>query len=230
MEKLEAITSHSLKNIILESGATLVGFGDVSEGLAGELKHLSRAISIAVKHTQPEIIRTSRLIAYSNQLAAIDNTLEGIEKKVVCLLKGQGYKCLAIPPDSMRADRRFIAKLYPLFPHKTAATCSGLGWIGKSGLLVNEQYGPRLSWATVLTNAPLDESVEPCYKSKCGSCKNCVSICPVEAIEDRTWVRGFSKPGVDYGRCSEHLERNRKLFGKAICGLCIIVCPKGRDS
>ena len=72
MEKLEAITSHSLKKIILESGATLVGFGDVSEGLAGELKHLSRAISIAVKHTQSEIIRTPRVIAYSNQLAALD--------------------------------------------------------------------------------------------------------------------------------------------------------------
>ncbi|MFZ5650467.1 MAG: 4Fe-4S double cluster binding domain-containing protein [Bacillota bacterium] len=232
MEKVSArvITTESLKRRILEFGATLVGFGDVSVGLAPELKYLSRAISIAVRHHPVEIIKTPRVVAYSNQLTAIDKKLEEIQKTVVCLMREQGYKCLAIPPDSLRSDNRFIARLYPLFPHKTAATCSGLGWIGKSGLLVNEEYGPRLSWATVLTNAPLEVSQEPYYSSNCGSCKNCVKICPVKAIEDRLWVRGKSKHGINYDRCSQHLERNKKVLGKAVCGLCIIVCPKGRDN
>lgn len=232
MEKVSAriITAGSLKIKMLEMGATLVGFSDVSVGLAPELKYLFRAISVAIKHYPVEIIKTPRVVAYSNQLTVIDRKLEELQKNLVYMLKGQGYRCLAIPPDSLRADKRFIARLYPLFPHKTAATCSGLGWIGKSGLLVNEEYGPRLSWATVLTNAPLEVSQEPCYASKCGDCKNCVKICPVKAIEDRLWTRGISKPGVDYDRCSQHLERNRKILGKAVCGLCIIVCPKGRDN
>jgi epoxyqueuosine reductase QueG len=231
MEKaqLKALNAENLKNLILKAGATLVGFGDVSEGLAKELRHLPCAISIAFRHSPAEIIKRPRVVAYSHQLAVIDKKLEQIQKMVVSVLKSHGYRCLAIPPDSLRGDRRFIARLYPLFPHKTAATCSGLGWIGKSGLLVNELYGPRMSWATVLTNAPFETSDRPIYSSKCGECKNCVKICPVEAIEDREWTRGVRHSSVDYDLCSQHLQRNKMVFGKAICGLCIIVCSKGRN-
>lgn len=232
MEKvrLQALTADNLKGLILDAGATLAGIGDVSEGLAWELRHLSMAVSIAVRHYPVEIIKRPRVVAYSNQLEATDRKLEQIQKTVVAVLRGHGYKTLAIPPDSLRPDNRFIARLYPLFPHKTAATCSGLGWIGKSGLLVNERYGPRMSWATVLTNAPLEASARPIYAGRCGECANCVKICPVEAISDREWTRGKIHNSVDYSLCRQHLERNRVLFGKAICGLCIIVCSKGRDT
>jgi len=227
---LSAITTDYLKRTIIESGATLAGFGDVSAGLAPELRQLNNAISIALRHFTTEIIKAPRVIAYSNQLEAVDNRLEGIQKAVVYILRSYGYKCLAIPPDTLKADRRFISKLFPLFPHKTAATCSGLGWIGKNGLLINEQFGPRLSWATVLTNAPLKLAKKPYTYSRCENCNVCVKICPAGAVSDRLWIRGITEPGVDYDRCSEHLERNRKILGKAVCGLCIIVCPKGRDN
>ena len=71
-------------------------------------------------------------------------------------LRSRGYLNLVIPPDSDRRKDKLITKLYKLFCHKTAATCSGLGWVGKNGLVINRQYGSKLSWATVLTNAPLD--------------------------------------------------------------------------
>ncbi len=232
MEKVQpqALTNEAAEKMILRAGATLVGFGDIGEGLAEELKHMPCAISIAIKHSPVELVKRPRVIAYSHQLEAIDKRLEYIQKKVVSLLKGNGYKCLAIPPDSLRADKSFVSRLYPLFPHKTAATCAGLGWIGKSGLLVNERYGPRMSWATVLTSAPFKTSDRPIYCSRCGDCGNCVKICPVEAIDGGEWVRGASHASIDYRLCERHLERNRLVFGKAICGLCIIVCPKGRDA
>ncbi|MHB8917027.1 MAG: 4Fe-4S double cluster binding domain-containing protein [Desulfocucumaceae bacterium] len=233
-EKMEmvqprAITADELKSLIYNAGATLVGFGDVSEGLAGELSHLPTAISIAVRHCPAEIIGGPRVVAYSHQLEAVDSKLEQIQKTTVSLLRSSGYKCLAIPPDSLRQDKRFVARLYPLFPHKTAATCSGLGWIGKSGLLVNQLYGPRMSWATVLTNAPLETSARPIYNGRCGDCMNCVKICPVGAVSNREWTRGLMHSSVDYDLCRQHLERNRQVFGKAVCGLCIIVCSRGRD-
>ncbi|SFG24105.1 4Fe-4S dicluster domain-containing protein [Desulfotomaculum arcticum] len=227
---LRELTAENLKNLIIKLGGTLVGFGDVSVGLANELQHLSCAISIAIKHSPVEVIKTPKILAYSNQLIGVDKKLKLIQKTVVSILKSYGYKSLAIPPDSMRDDNRFIAKLYPLFPHKTAATCSGLGWVGKSGLLINEHYGPRLSWATVLTDAPLKVSDKPYLTSKCGNCKKCINICPVEAINDWKWVRGLIRPNLNYSLCREHLERNKQVLGKAICGLCIMVCPRGRDN
>lgn len=220
------ITSPGLKRIIISAGASLVDFGDVSPGLVMEMRHLTTAVSIAVRHHPVEIIKTQRVMAYSHQLYAVDKKLVQIQKLVVSLLKGSGYKYLAIPPDTMRSDGRLISKLYSLFPHKTAATCSGLGWIGKSGLLINKNFGPRLSWSTILTNAPLDTAV-PVNNSRCGSCKSCVNICPAGAIEDREWFLGTDKPTVDYKLCGEYLEKNRKALGKAICGLCIMICPRG---
>lgn len=226
--KYQLLSSEEFKNVIAKAGSSLVGFGDVSPGLAGELRHLSCAISIAVRHFPVEIIKAGGVNAYSHQVAAVDKKLEQIQKTAVSTLKSCGYRSLAIPPDSMRRDKRFVAKLFPLFPHKTAATCAGLGWIGKSGLLVNEQFGPRLSWATVLTNAPLQASAAPYYTGRCGSCKICIKICPAGAIEDREWVRGETGPSVDYSLCGEYIEKNRKILGKAVCGLCIMSCPKGR--
>ena len=72
----------------------------------------------------------------------------------------------------------FISKLYSLFNHKMAATSAGLGWIGKNGLLISTDYGPRLSLATVLTDAPLEPDA-PMEHSLCGECMLCMKHCPV---------------------------------------------------
>ncbi|MCG8401336.1 MAG: 4Fe-4S binding protein [Firmicutes bacterium] len=222
------VTSEYLKELAQELGATLIGFGDVSYKLAGELKHLSYAISIAISDSPVEVVKTPRFIAYSNQSVGLDVKLESIQKKLVFLLRSCGHKCLAIPPDSLRKDNRFIARLYSLFPHKTAATCSGLGWVGKSGLLINEQYGPRLSWATILTDMPPENIGRPYYASQCGGCSICVRACPVGAIENTDWIRGATKPVVNYLICSQNLQRNKQIIGKAICGLCVLACPVGQ--
>ncbi|MCS5696843.1 4Fe-4S double cluster binding domain-containing protein [Desulfofundulus thermocisternus] len=225
-----ALNSREIKKFLLEWGATLVGFGDVSRGLAGELRHLPVAISLAIRHPSPgrNLIHTTRGPIYSNRYQQVDLKLEQLQKRLVSLLKSHGFKCLAIPPDSHRHDTRFVARLYPLFPHKTAATCAGLGWIGKNGLLVNETYGPRLSWATVLTNAPLEVCTTPYVSGRCGKCRRCVEACPAGAIADREWVRDEGLvPHIDVEACRRQLERNRLLVGEDICGLCILACPRG---
>ena len=42
-----------------------------------------------------------------------------------------------------------------VFSNKLAAHLAGLGWIGKSCLLITPQVGPRVRWVSVLTEAPL---------------------------------------------------------------------------
>jgi epoxyqueuosine reductase QueG len=202
-----------IQKALLKSGADIVGFADVKNILKPEIEHLERAISIGVCKNLNE--NTVRL-------------LDCLKKKAVQILKKEGYKYLSIPADSDRVKDSFIAKLYPLFPHKIAATSAGLGWIGKNGLLINKEFGPRLSLATVLTDAPLETS-QPYKKSMCGECSLCVEYCPSEAVTGKEWSR--EKPYVELIRlqnCKDHKEGSRNFNGKPNCGFCITICPHGR--
>lgn len=226
---MKTIDSEELKAKIIGWGASLVGFGDVSTGLAPELQHMPNAIALAVRHPKYRgTYKCGSMTAYSNQYEEVDIVLETVQKKIVTLLKSQGWRTLAIPPDSAKVDGSFISKLYPLFPHKTAATCAGLGWIGKSGLLVNQQYGAKLSWATVLTDAPLETCRSPFTESKCGNCSRCVNACPASAIRNVNWQRGEkAELFIDVDACSNYMSYTVKVFQKYICGLCVLACPVG---
>jgi epoxyqueuosine reductase QueG len=226
---MKTINSDELKIKITGWGATLVGFGDVSTGLAPEFRHMPNAIAIAVKHPADRgTLQCGNITAYSNQHEDVDLVLASVQKKVTTLLKSQGWRTLAIPPDSAREDGTFVSRLYPLFPHKTAATCAGLGWIGKSGLLVTPIYGARLSWATVLTDAPLQVSRTPYVESQCGNCTKCVRACPVKAIRDIKWERGEkAETFIDVNACAEYMGYTVRFFQKYICGLCVLACPRG---
>lgn len=226
---MKTINTEELRAKVINWGATLVGFGDVSVGLAPELRHLPAAIALAVKHpVHRGTYKCGSLTAYSNQYEEVDGVLEAVQKKIVTLLKSHGWRTLAIPPDSAKINGTFVSRLYPLFPHKTAATCAGLGWIGKSGLLVNQMYGARLSWATVLTDAPIEVCATPYLEGKCGTCVRCVNACPASAIGSHNWKRGEkAETFINVSACADYLSYTAKVFQKYICGLCVLACPVG---
>jgi epoxyqueuosine reductase QueG len=62
-------------------------------------------------------------------------------------------------------------------PHKTIATRAGIGWIGKSALLVTGQLGSMIRLSSILTDAPLDTAT-PINESRCGKCMVCTNACP----------------------------------------------------
>lgn len=219
-----------IRSYLKSWGAEVVGFGDVREGLSWEMAHLPLAIALAVPHPPLEqcLVEKNGVLMYQSHHPEIDALLESIQGKLVRLLRSLGYRYLAIPPDSHRMSRRFIARLYPLFPHKTAATCAGLGWIGRNGLLINPDYGPRLSWATVLTDAPLEPAKAPVTQSACGSCRRCVRACPAGAIGGHTWCRtGENQPFINVEACRRQQEQNYARTGYYLCGLCVLGCPRG---
>lgn len=229
-EKHRVIDSEALQRKILAWGAGLAGFGDVSTGLAPEFIGIPTAISIAVGHPASGSRPGHQVdMFYNYRFDHIDRLLAQIQIKTVNHLKVRGWRCFAIPPDTHRTDHSFAARLFPLFAHKTAATCSGLGWIGKSGLLVTREYGPRVSWATVLTNAPLQVCTKPYIRGNCGKCTACVDNCPSGAIKGHNWVRSEEcRPLIDTEACQRQLEENYQRQGDYLCGQCMISCPLGR--
>jgi epoxyqueuosine reductase QueG len=203
-----------LRNELIAHGAHVVGFAGLQGHMSGEIAHLDKAVSIGVDRRLNEDTLT---------------ILMKLQKRTVRLLKSRGYRTLAIPPDSDRKKGTFISKLYSLFNHKMAATSAGLGWIGKNGLLISLDYGPRLSLATVLTDAPLGPDV-PMEHSLCGGCTLCAAYCPSKAITGAEWSR--SSPFVELvrlGACRSHKATKRATDGKPNCGLCINICPYGRE-
>jgi len=207
------MNSEALKRYLKKEGATLVGIGDVTEALSSEILHLNRGVAIAVNRSL-------------NQDTV--DMLSKLQRLAQGWLRSRGYLNLVIPPDSDRRKDKLITRLYKLFSHKTAATCSGLGWVGKNGLVINRRYGSKLSWATVLTNAPLDPD-EPVRESECGDCDLCVTHCPSGAIRGDHWsISEPRKKIVSYDKCSALKKKRQSLEGKPNCGFCVTVCPYSR--
>ncbi|MEW5921296.1 MAG: 4Fe-4S double cluster binding domain-containing protein [Bacillota bacterium] len=221
--------SESIKKRIKELGANEVGIGDVSVGIAPEFSHMPRAIALAIKHPHlPE--QENPTYPYIHFSLTIDRRLLEIQRVITGVIRRQGWRALPIPPDSCRHDSTFIARLFKLFPHKTAATCAGLGWVGKSGLLISKRFGPLLSWATILTNAPLQVEAKPVRQSFCGCCRRCVEACPAGAIEDKNWRYVSSyRTIINVERCVGELQKNKERYGVYACGICMLVCPQGRN-
>lgn len=225
------IFTNELKKFILNNGASIVGIADLT--VLNDYKHepevlrgFSRAISIGIGLTDEIINKITKgpTKAYAELYRTTNEKLNKIATQTVKQLERKSFKTLRIPASQTINHQ----KRYGKFPHKTAAILSGLGWIGKSALLISFDLGPRIRFATVLTNAPLiaDKAQET---SNCGSCKICVDACPAEAITGELWFFGDPRSKIfNAHACHKHLKIQEQRVGETICGICIAVCPFGK--
>ncbi|MDH5478508.1 MAG: hypothetical protein OEY50_09260 [Nitrospinota bacterium] len=232
--------SDELKSLLKKGGADLVGIGDITgieekEAISKEFHHYTRAVAIGMKlhkFKQPEkmngeLDEHSLMLAYMKENEDITVKLGGLLQEATKFLRKRKYRCMAIPPIAVAEERKFISALYNLFSHKMAVTMSGLGWVGKNGMVINGEYGPNLIWATILTDAKLTPSL-PQLESMCGECKLCVISCPVGAVLGINWSRARGKLEViDLEKCSSFMSENSDKYGRPVCGICFMACPMG---
>jgi len=154
----------------------------------------------------------------------INQRLNAIASQVTSLLQRAGHRVLPIPA----ADRTDWGGHRAVFSHKLAAHLAGLGWIGKSCLLVTPEVGPRVRWISVLTDAPLSPTGGP-IEERCGECRECVEVCPVHAFTGRPFRAEEPRSArYDAGKCHEYLRGVQEDTGHRVCGMCLYVCPHGR--
>ena len=109
---------------------------------------------------------------------------------------------------------------------------AGLGELGRNGLLMTPQYGPRVRLCKILTNLPLepDKPIEFGVEEFCKKCKLCAEHCETGAISMdnepsfeavcRSNNPGASKWYVHVERCYLYWCENG-----TDCSTCIKVCP-----
>jgi len=154
----------------------------------------------------------------------VNQALDQIALQVANTIQREGYRALPIPA-SKRASDELIAGV---FSQKLAAHLAGLGWIGKSCLLVTPDHGPRVRWIAVLTDAPLAPTGTP-MESRCGKCTVCVDICPVHAFTGRPFREDEPREArFDAALCDRYFKELEAGSGPVVCGLCLYVCPFGR--
>lgn len=150
-----------------------------------------RIISSAIQSSRENV----RIAQYSTM--CLYNEMERISYNLSRFLDNKGYRSAAVPtylPIDMNNNFGLVGDI----SLRHAAVEAGLGSPGLSGLVLTPQYGPRIRFLAVLTDAPLAADSRRDEKL-CDNCGACVDRCPVGAI---------SKDGVvDVRKCAdEHLK------------------------
>ncbi len=102
---------------------------------------------------------------------------------------------------------------------------AGLGTIGRMGLLMTPNLGPRVRIGIVTTNLELDVNTKPIDSSVihfCEICKKCASNCPSASISSETArIKGKWYPWkINHEKCFTYWCK-----AGTDCGRCITVCP-----
>lgn len=225
-----------IKTLGRASGADLIGIADLAPFKKGWqvvphnlLMPFTCAVSIAV-HLEGDVIDridNKPTVEYADHYRAVNKALDGITKNISDYVVGKGFRAQPIPASFIADEKDLLGNV----SHKAVARMAGIGWQGRSLLIVSPRFGPRIRLATVLTDMPL--APDGPLKNHCGACTECSKACPAAAI------RGVSPAGdwyesreeaLSFTRCVDQTLQFKTLPGidARICGVCVRVCPFGK--
>jgi epoxyqueuosine reductase QueG len=221
-----------LKTFLQANGADLVGYANLQEIALDVRDEFPFGISIAIA-LNPKIIleiNEGPTQSYVEECKRADNLLSALGQSAVQFFREKGYDAKQL------ATTNIIGAEYPpmlstRLPHKTTATRSGLGWIGKCALFVTKEFGSAVRITTVLTSAPIDAG-QPVNTSSCGDCTACIDVCPTQALSGKNWQVGMDRDSlVDAFSCRNAAREllikrtGAEVSGRTFCGICIAACP-----
>lgn len=131
---------------------------------------------------------------------------------------------------------RILRKFEALFSSKTwryvdtgplsdraLAAQAGLGWIGKNGMLIDEERGSYFFIGTLLTSYENDIAATE-VADRCGACTRCIDACPTDAILPNRTIA--SERCISYGTIEHRGDLEMPIAGNAFgCDICQEVCP-----
>jgi len=141
----------------------------------------------------------------------LDFFLEKAALQVSAYLEKKGDRALVIHP----VDEIDPVERLGLLSLKVLAKEAGLGWQGRSLLVVSPEYGPVHRWIALLTNLELEPGAP--LENRCGDCSLCIDNCPKQALKFVSFA--------DHPRRREDVIDIQRCNGEDSCRVCLEVCP-----
>ena len=171
--------SETVKETAAMFGADLVGVCELDRRWVYARDMDGRVVEISPSFTHAVVMAVAMdpaAIAESPGYLAASATGVGYSRMafvIACLaefIRNLGYAAIPMGNDT--------ALSIPL------AIDAGLGQLGRNGLLITPQFGPRVRISKVFTNLPLvpDEPIDIGVEAMCRVCNKCASSCPGRAI------------------------------------------------
>jgi epoxyqueuosine reductase QueG len=107
---------------------------------------------------------------------------------------------------------------------KASAIRAGLGKRGKSTVVLHPQYGPRLRFMAIKTDAPLQPLMRSALPDDenpiCKGCSICIDVCPTKALEP------YQLP--DTSLCLSNVTPQDEDGRSILCDKCLHLCPAAK--
>jgi epoxyqueuosine reductase len=174
---------------------------------------------------------------YTRYMGVMRDVCDRLTYQISAALQKQGYRAFPIP----NSDPYDTQKLVGILSLKHAAVAAGLGQFGLNNLLITPQFGPRLRFGAVVTNAGLDpdplcaSNLCVLYQPICHQA--CIRLCPAQALPGHDQLDPtFKSAGIaiDKAACNAYQEGVLGKPGQPSlanrCGMCIHNCPIGRPA
>lgn len=228
-----------LKHHLIPADQYIFGFADLRGLLDLKFGNYPSGISIGRRLDDRivDALTHGPTLEYYGHYKQINQDLYTTARRIKDQLQEAGIDAIVIKPTISTDSWEFeqcMSTLTVDISHKMVATRAGLGWIGKTDLLISREFGPRLRLVSLLIDREPDGlvgTVRPVDQSRCGSCTICVDQCPAQAANGLSWNihlhrDSFFNAHKCRDMCAE-LARQRLNVNERICGLCVSVCPFG---
>jgi len=225
-----------LKSILQPEEKFIWGLADLRGLLIDKFSGYNYGISIARRLDDSIVDEISEgpTQQYFDHYKDVNNELAQLTGLIAARLEEAGISALPVSPSVSTAelDSTYYETLRTDLSHKMVATRAGLGWIGKTDLLITNKFGPRHRLVSILLRDKPGKTGNPINKSRCGKCRVCVDACPAGAANGKSWNisvprEEFYNPFVCREKCTE-FGRTRLNADARVCGICVQACPIGQ--